>query len=400
MTATGANFTLIEERFYRLWYQIGTKLACKSSLLAFEPINEPPASTTAQVAELNKLQQIFIQALSDSGGFNPQRVVTLNGPQEDSILTSEDFVRPTNISNPWAIQYHYYSPYDFIFSAWGDTIWGSDADKAALENDLANIRGNFSDIPLLIGEWSAAPEATETAARWKYFDFIVRTAAKYNTSTMLWDNGLDYLNRATGTWRDQVALDIYMETVAGANNSLPDSTESTTVTSQFTSADIFHKADTNVTSQTLPYLFNGNTLLAITSPTKNLTLGSDYTVSGENITYSASFLSNYFSASTDPGSIANLTLTFSSGADITANLVQWDTPTLGANASAASAVPSGQDLQIPIKFKGINKPAAVKAVLSDGTYLVDSYTQYFGPLQEGRTVSLLEPLLVCITPDG
>ena len=81
LTAGGANYTMIEEKFYRLWYQIGTKLACKSSRLAFEPINEPPQSTAAQAAELNKLQGLFIKALSDSGGFNAERVVTLVGPQ-------------------------------------------------------------------------------------------------------------------------------------------------------------------------------------------------------------------------------------------------------------------------------------------------------------------------------
>ncbi|GAB7350615.1 hypothetical protein MBLNU459_g1181t1 [Dothideomycetes sp. NU459] len=385
LTASGANYTMIEEKFYRAWYQIGTKLGCKSSLLAFEPINEPPASTSAEIAELNKLQQIFVQALSDSGGFNSQRVVTLNGPGEDSAKTSENFVRPTNISNPWAIQYHYYSPYDFVFSAWGKTIWGSDADKAALEEDMANIRGNFTDVPLLIGEWSAAPEVTETAARWKYFDFIVRTAKKYNTSTMLWDNGLDYLNRANGQWRDQVAIDIFMAAKDGVNNSLPDSTESQSATTQFTSADIFHQYGTNVTSQTIPYLLNGNTLTAISSSTGNLTQGTDYTVTGDNVTFAAQFLSKYFSATTTPGSIANLTLTFSAGASLTANLVQWDTPVLGSTTSAASAVASGSALTIPITWKGINKPAAVKAETVTGTYLVDTYTQYFGPLQAGRT---------------
>jgi endoglucanase len=45
VSAPGANLTMIEEKFYRLWYQIGTKLACKGSQVAFEPINEPPVSS-------------------------------------------------------------------------------------------------------------------------------------------------------------------------------------------------------------------------------------------------------------------------------------------------------------------------------------------------------------------
>lgn len=174
ITQASANVTQIEERFYRLWYQIGTKLACKGSMVAFEPINEPPGTTAEHGAEQNKLNDIFLRAINDAGGFNPQRVVTLVGSGEDAVKTSQWFKRPdAKFKNPWAIQYHYYSPCkspllsafyicrlirwtdDFIFSAWGKTTWGSDADKATLEADLAAIRGNFTDVPLIIGEWDA-----------------------------------------------------------------------------------------------------------------------------------------------------------------------------------------------------------------------------------------------------
>ena len=111
ISASGANITQIEERFYRLWYQVGTKLACKSNLVAFEPINEPPGTTAADGAEQNKLNNIFLQAISDAGGFNAQRVVTLVGSGEDGVKTSQWFKKPdAKFTNPWAIQYHYYSP--------------------------------------------------------------------------------------------------------------------------------------------------------------------------------------------------------------------------------------------------------------------------------------------------
>lgn len=62
-------------------------------------------------SEINKLNGIFLQAINDAGGFNPQRVVTLVGAGEDSIKTSQWFKRPdTKFKNPWAIQYHFYSP--------------------------------------------------------------------------------------------------------------------------------------------------------------------------------------------------------------------------------------------------------------------------------------------------
>lgn len=110
MSISGANLTMIEEKFYRLWVQIGETLGCKSSLVAFEPINEPPANTAADGTELNKINELFLQALEESGGFNTDRVVTLMGGGMDSIKTSQWFKAPTGFSNPWAIQYHYYSP--------------------------------------------------------------------------------------------------------------------------------------------------------------------------------------------------------------------------------------------------------------------------------------------------
>jgi endoglucanase len=240
-------------------------------------------------------------------------------------------------------------------------------------------------VPLLIGEWSASPIVTETAARWKYFDYFLQMARKYNTVPMLWDNGADYLDRAAHTWRDQVAINILMNATAGVANSLPDSTENGMAKSQWTSAHIFHRVGTIVTDQTLPFLLNGNTLKSISSPSKTLRANTDYIVSGSNITFKASLLSAFVSSTTTPGSIANLTLTFSAGGNLLVNIVQWDVPVLGSTTSAAV---SGSDLSIPITWKGIGKPAAVRALESNGAYLVDTWTVHLGPLQQGRTVSL------------
>lgn len=110
ITAADANITQIEERFYGLWYQIGTKLACKSNMVAFEPLNECPCDDASDGDTVNRLNDLFLKALNDAGGFNPKRVVTLVGCAEDSIKTSEWFEAPTGYPNPWGIQFHYYSP--------------------------------------------------------------------------------------------------------------------------------------------------------------------------------------------------------------------------------------------------------------------------------------------------
>lgn len=110
-TAPNANITMIEEKFYRLWYQIGEELACTGSRVAFEPLNEPQGATNEYAAQLTKLNDIFQLALTHSGGFNRQRVVALSGPLQDIDATIEWFRKPApNYTNPYFLQVHYYEP--------------------------------------------------------------------------------------------------------------------------------------------------------------------------------------------------------------------------------------------------------------------------------------------------
>ncbi|KAJ6045900.1 hypothetical protein N7499_001444 [Penicillium canescens] len=364
VTQSGANLTMIEEKFYRLWYQIGTKLACKSSLVAFEPINEPPCNTATDGAEINKLNKIFLQAINDAGGFNSQRVVTLSGGGQDSVKTSQWFVAPTGFLNPYAIQFHYYSPYDFIFSAWGKTIWGSESDKATVQTDFQLLRNNFTNVPILLGEYDASPTNTEPAARWKYVDFLIKTALKLDISCVLWDNGLDHLDRTASTWRDTNSISMITKSTASTANSLPDSTEDSSATTQSSSAYIFHQYGTAVAAYTLPFIFNGNTLSSISdSAGSTLVSGTDYSISGANIIFTASYLSKHLSATTAPGVVATLTLKFSGGASSPViQIVQWKTPSLSSTSAVASS-----------------------ALTKSGTYLVDDWTVYLGPIQQART---------------
>ena len=351
VTAANANYTEIEEKFYRLWYQIGTKLACKSSLLGFEPINEPPGTTQEHADEINKLNTLFLKALTDSGGFNSKRVVTLVGPGMDSIKTSQVFVAPpSKTTNPWGIQYHYYSPYDFIFAAWGKTIWGSDADKTAVQTDLANIRGNFTNVPLVIGEYSATTSYIEAAASRKYTDFLVRTARSYNTQTIMWDNGGDFFDRVARKWRDPSIPGIVPNASAGVANSLADSTTDANAASQNSSAYMFQKVGQTVSAQSLPFLLNGNTYSSATNERGAKVSSSDIKASGSNITFSASLLKTYFTSSAKPGILGNISLAFSKGAAQNVQPVLWDVPVLGSTTSKADG---SADLHIPITWKGI-----------------------------------------------
>jgi endoglucanase len=251
-----------------------------------------------------------------------------------------------------------------------------------MEADIAAIRGNFTDVPLVIGEWSASPVALENAAVWKYYDYFTRLAIKYNTIPILWDNGNDQLDRAAHVFRDPVAIAIQMNALKGIKNTLPESTTDG-ATTQTSSAYIYHRANTSVVAQTLGFELNGNTLVSIkTSAGKALAAGTDYTVAGKDVTFTAAFLSTLFTPTTAPGTLATLTATFSAGAPLTITAIQYATPVLGATSSALPA--TSADLLIPVTWAGQARPATVKAIKSDGGILIDDWTTYLPALQQGR----------------
>lgn len=237
-----------------------------------------------------------------------------------------------------------------------------------------------------MGEYDASQLNCEAAARWKWFDFVTRTATSLNITGFIWDNGLDNLDRATGVWRDAVAIDIIMKAYKGATNSLPDSTTDPSATSQNSSAYIFHRVGENVTDQSVPFLLNGNAFRSLSVGGTPLKKNADYDVSGSNLIIKQRSLSKYLSPTAEPGTKANITVSFSAGANSQIEIVQWDVPTVSQSTSSASAITSG-DLWIPVVWKGLHKVAAVKIVTSDGAYMFDDWTQWLPPLQQGRGVS-------------
>ncbi|KAJ4403321.1 hypothetical protein N0V85_005120 [Neurospora sp. IMI 360204] len=343
-SASAKNITLIRVKFYSGWLQIATHLACKPSTVAFEPINEPPGSTAEDAEKLMGLNDLFVKALRESGGWNAQR-------------------------------------------AWGKTVWGSESDKAAVVADLEAVRGNLTlvtgdpKIPIYLGEFDASQLSLEAAARWRWFDTVVGAARRLNIVPVLWDNGLDNLQRETGRWRDEVAVEIIVNAVKGRKISLPESTVDSGATMQESSAEELVVRVEWQSVQRNALRVDGVALKA----------GKDYAVQEQGtekgtVTLKKEFLGKvrlYLSKDAAPGTKANITVTFSAGAKSQVEIVQWDVGVPAQTSSSASAVPSG-DLWIPLVWKGLHRVAAVKMIKADGSYLFDDWTMWLPELQKGR----------------
>jgi hypothetical protein len=83
--------------------------------------------------------------------------------------------------------YQDYDPWDFVSTSYGKTWWGDSDDKSAIEQTFVSLQQKFN-APALIGEWGTTEQSVERGASWVYWDYLVRTAASYNLTTMLWDN--------------------------------------------------------------------------------------------------------------------------------------------------------------------------------------------------------------------
>lgn len=304
------------------------------------------------------------------------------------------FRTPKNMTNPWAFQFHYYSPYDFIFQAWGKTVWGTESDKAAVVADLEAVRGNLtaitgnSKIPIYLGEFDASQLSLEAAARWRWFDTVVTAAKRLNIVPVLWDNGLDNLQRETGKWRDEVAVEIIVNAIKGKKNSLPESTTDGGATTQESSAYVFNKVGDDVGERNLSFALNGNRFKTLSVDGMALKAGKDFAIQEGTVTLKKEFLGQYLSKDAAPGTKANITVMFSAGAKSQVEIVQWDLPVPAQTSSSASAVPAGQDLSIPVVWKGLHRVAAVKMIKADGSYLFDDWTMWLPELQKGRGVSI------------
>ncbi|KFA49921.1 hypothetical protein S40293_01290 [Stachybotrys chartarum IBT 40293] len=386
-----------EEKYYRMWYQVASRLACQSSKVAFEPLNEPSGQGEDGAGFLLRLHGAFYRAIADAGGHNSKRVLVV-GPLGNSWPNMVQYPGyPPDVENPVILSYHFYGPWDFTATAWGRTWWGNDEDKANMESEIAQVRGNFTETPLHIGEMGVGPPSTETAARWKWHDFLCRTAHKYNTSSFLWDAGGSFADDTPWwTWRDLDPTTIRIINTAsqGIPNALPDSTTDNQASEAWTSAYLFHHQNETLGDKRLPFLWNGNTLLNVEvtracngSQPVTLVEGRDWEVDGNDLVVKEAFVSSVFPRGSSLGKKGSLLLQFDQGADLTLEIFHWAASELGFDSFEVTRENMGQDLWIPIKWNGLNRVATVEAYKSDGVPLRDEWTIWMGPLQRGRLVN-------------
>lgn len=347
-------------RFKATWTQIAAKFKDSPKSLLFESNNEPQFKNTtdAQGIQYNdELNTAFHTVVRQSGGNNATRLLVLPSLHTNSgqvfldALVSE--MKSLNDPNLVATV-HYYSWYPFSVNIAGGTRFDETAQQDLTDN-FARLRDTLvsKGIPVYLGEYGLLnyPDYFQPAPRvergeaLKYFEMFGYEARISGVTTALWD-AYNYLNRSTLQWRDPELIN---QIKSGW----------TTRSGTASSDRVFLAKPSAITARTLTLNPNGTTFRGVWQGSTKLIQGRDYTVSGNQLTLTATALTR-LAGDRAYGINATIEARFSRGLPWKIFVTTYDKPVL-SNATGDS-----NGLTIPTQFRG-DQLATMEATYADGS---------------------------------
>ena len=160
-----------------VWEQIATTLRDFDEHLMFAGSNEPPAKNAEQMAILNGYHETFIKAVRSTGGRNSNRVLVVQGPNTDPLLTYDlmNTLPVDPVPNRLMVEIHDYTPSQFTILTDGDVSWGkmfyywgkgnhstiepernaTYGEEDVIDSEVQKLKQKFVDkgIPVILGEY-------------------------------------------------------------------------------------------------------------------------------------------------------------------------------------------------------------------------------------------------------
>jgi len=218
---TGENKEAIDAKFSAVWKQIAEYFKNHGNYLIFEGFNElhdggwgytgtrnvhgvsvttTSTDLTNQRIRVNELNQMFVNTVRAVGNENTNRYLLIHGlVTRPSETWASHFVMPNDSTENRIIAgIHFYDPYNFTGNA-SQTVWGNKAlpgnwaNEQNVRNQFNRIKTRFIDnnIPVIIGEYGAVRQSTETgkAHRLYYMEYVTKYAVDCGFIPIYWDNG-------------------------------------------------------------------------------------------------------------------------------------------------------------------------------------------------------------------
>ncbi|NEA98772.1 cellulase family glycosylhydrolase [Streptomyces sp. SID13726] len=345
-------------RYRATWTQIAREFRDEPSRLVFESINEPTFSGTSGDDQnyrlLAELDREFHGIVRASGGGNSERLLVLPTLYTNSDQGRLDALAAelTALRDPMvATTIHFYGWWPFSVNIAGSTRF-----DATVQQDLTDQFDRAYDtfvahgVPVIVGEYALLaydhnrPGIIERGEQRKYFEFLGNYARERHLTTMLWDAG-QFLNRNTLQWRDP-------ELFGQIRSSW------TTRSGTASSDQVFLPRSSPITSRTLTLNTNTTDFQGLRQGNRNLVKGRDWTVSGDQLTLTATALTE-LAGDRAYGLNSTIEARFSRGVPWRIDIVTYDAPLL----SDASGDSTG--LTIPTRFRG-DQLATMEAKYDDG----------------------------------
>lgn len=198
ITKTGADFTAVKTKYAAVWDDIAEYFETYDQRLVFEGFNElmngnySGTPTDTQFANVNALNQAFVNAVRGAGSRNTDRVLIVAGYNTNIDQTIARFTKPTDTAtNRLMLSVHYCDPYDFTLNESGTATWGADTEIDALIDNLVNISDFASEkgMPVFLGEYGAIDKSNISAREEYCYQLNYYAAGLGNIVTAYWDNG-------------------------------------------------------------------------------------------------------------------------------------------------------------------------------------------------------------------
>ncbi|MFD9408620.1 cellulase family glycosylhydrolase [Streptomyces sp. NPDC059989] len=346
-------------RFDSTWKQIAVAFRDEPRTLVFEGINEPQFDNTTEEQKtryLNELQVSFHSIVRSSGGANSNRLLSLTTPfgSGDQAHMDELYKTITSLKDRQLMaQVHYYGWYPFSVNVAGGTHYDDVAQKG-LEDSFAAMHRTFvaRGIPLYIGEYGLLeypnhfhPSRIERGEVLKYYEHVGYGARRYGITTALWD-AFGYLNRDTLEWRDPALM-----------NSIKSAWSTRSGTASFDK--VFVPKSSPVTAKSLTLNLNGTGFRGVWQGGTKLAAGRDYTVSGNQLTFTAKALTRLV-GNRAYGVNATLQARFTRGLPWNIDIVTNDVPAM------SDATGTTDSFAVPTQYRG-NDLATMHATYADGS---------------------------------
>lgn len=227
LRASEKNYEEKGDVFANIWKQVATKFKDYGEKLLFESVNEilneqsnwgsPDESSTQGVYLYS---QRFVDVVRSCGGYNETRnliLLTYAGSAGNAI---SDFIIPEDtVADHLILEIHNYDPQGFCWEDANWTTmtdkWGSDSDKAAIDNFFADTAKRIKELglPLIIGEFGSWDKNNDFE-RAKHAEYVVSKAAEYDIVCFWWScGGAEIIDRNTAKPVHEEIVDAMMKAV-------------------------------------------------------------------------------------------------------------------------------------------------------------------------------------------